>query len=466
MKKRAELPKTCALFLTALLLAMGCRTSPTVTDAPIAEQAEEAQDTHPELRPLEGELAELAEEMTRQAESVRGLLLKEPLEIVEGNAEVVAWLLDRELEELRESGDLAAEQATLTAFGFIPSDLDYEELILDLYEEQVRGLYDHREGMLLVVPPEHSEVGDDDPWLPEEEERLQLSMFLLHEIVHALQDQHFDLSRFLDEEMTLDESHATRALVEGDATYAMYELLLQAAGGSLADLPTLEPIVEAIKQELEAPEHASLRDAPLYIKETLLFSYLQGLVFVHALHSVGGWEAVNAAFDSPPSTTQQLMQPERYFDGVVGDRLMMPPVAELKAAGYEIKDEGAMGELGLRLFLAEHIGKEPGPGPSCAWAGDAYSVFTKDEEAPIAVWILALEDTASTSALLELLEGAGFGPASFTVGRLEEDMLAVVTNSSDAVATSVLESLSEATREPVERAPFRLAPQEQALEKD
>lgn len=115
---------------------------------------------------------------------------------------------------------------------------------------------------------------------------------LIHEMVHALQDQHFGLAR-LHEAAGSDAELAASALIEGDATLTMIELVPRAAA------------------MLDVPVHAS-RD------RRRAFLYAQGARYVRALKERGGWEAVNAAYRNPPRTTAQVLHPEGVKPVTVG----------------------------------------------------------------------------------------------------------------------------------------------------
>jgi hypothetical protein len=441
----------------AATLALACATGPAAR-SPEAEAGVTAPaDGRPPMRRLEGDLAEVATEMSGAAQSVRGLLFKRPVKMIEGTPEVVDWLLRRELDALASTGELMADQLTLEAFGFLPHEGDYEALLLDLYQEQVRGLYDHREQLLLVVPLT-VETGDE---AAAAQAKAEAGLFLLHELVHALQDQHFDLGRFLDETHTVDEAQAARGLVEGDATFAMYEhFVTQLTGRSLAEEESLEHIRMGFRMAMDGPDHAQLREAPLYLRETMMFAYLEGLLFVHALHGEGGWAAVNQAFETPPTTTQQILHPERFFAGEAGDAVVLPPMASLEAAGYESVAGGRLGELGVRLFLAERSDEAPGPGVACGWAGDAYVVHRRDGAPPVAVWAVAFGDAAQAGAFLAAVEAAGGRPGAPTLHAraLGESMVGLVTWLPDALAAEVLADLESTERSASPSRPFTVPP--------
>ena len=112
---------------------------------------------------------------------------------------------------------------------------------------------------------------------------------LIHEMVHALQDQHFGLAQLHQSTFGSDAELARAALIEGDATYTMIELLKK-----------------------EQPRVAAMLDAPLEKAKNLqnAFLYAQGARYVKALKERGGWPAVNAAYRFPPRTTAAILHPE------------------------------------------------------------------------------------------------------------------------------------------------------------
>src|SRR5262249_55778652 len=96
---------------------------------------------------------------------------------------------------------------------------------------------------------------------------------LIHEMVHALQDQHFDLGKLKARlhvgKLDSDAERALAALIEGDATYTMIEVLKK-----------------------DQPKVAMMLEAPLEKAKNLdnAFLYVQGARYVKALKERGGWE--------------------------------------------------------------------------------------------------------------------------------------------------------------------------------
>ncbi len=114
---------------------------------------------------------------------------------------------------------------------------------------------------------------------------------LIHEMVHALQDQHFDLGKLKAklhaDSYGSDAELALAALIEGDATYTMIEVLKK-----------------------EQPKVAGMLDLPLTKAKNLerAFLYAEGARYVKALKERGGWEAVNNAYKFPPRNTASILE--------------------------------------------------------------------------------------------------------------------------------------------------------------
>src|SRR5690606_10114950 len=94
-------------------------------------------------------------------------------------------------------------------------------------------------------------------------------------------------------------------------------------------------------------------NAPLVVRESLIFPYIDGLFFVGALKEKGGWEAVDAVYDDPPMSTEQIIHPEKYLDrdDPVAVRFDLPrPLLSWR----NIYDD-VSGELGAYLILKQHL---------------------------------------------------------------------------------------------------------------
>jgi hypothetical protein len=119
---------------------------------------------------------------------------------------------------------------------------------------------------------------------------------LVHELVHAAQDQRFDLTSEQYRGGTQDHDLAIDGLIEGDANFVETEYRQRCASGEWECVST--------------PSQQGGSDGPppnLGILLTVFQPYSDGPVYVSSLKSQGGWDAVNDEFDSPPTSTEQVI---------------------------------------------------------------------------------------------------------------------------------------------------------------
>ncbi|MFM7149619.1 MAG: DUF6782 family putative metallopeptidase, partial [Gemmataceae bacterium] len=126
---------------------------------------------------------------------------------------------------------------------------------------------------------------------------------LVHEMVHALQDQHFGLAKLHSAQFDSDQELAMAALIEGDATYTMIELL-----------------------QKEQPFVAKMLDTDLAKAKNLqnAFLYGQGAKFVRDVQKKGGWKAVDQRYRFRPTSTATILHPDQRISPVnlgVGKRI-------------------------------------------------------------------------------------------------------------------------------------------------
>src|SRR5205807_4997815 len=93
------------------------------------------------------------------------------------------------------------------AMGALPAGTDLRQAVHRFLSTQVIGYYDSDSKQLVFI-------GTNSPTPPER-------MTLAHELTHALDDQHFDLSRLdtLANRCLDEESQAARGIVEGSAVF-------------------------------------------------------------------------------------------------------------------------------------------------------------------------------------------------------------------------------------------------------
>ncbi|MBV0924375.1 Hvo_1808 family surface protein [Halomicroarcula limicola] len=138
---------------------------------------------------------------------------------------------------------------------------------------------------------------------------------LVHELTHALQHQTGLLdSAFRSPTLSSDARTGLLGLVEGDANYVMARYDARCANGTWECLPR----DASASVSGDGDESAGDADGPdgvnLGVYLTGYQPYSDGPALVADIRERGGWDAVDAAYDSPPVSTEQTIHPERYPD--------------------------------------------------------------------------------------------------------------------------------------------------------
>jgi len=265
--------------------------------------------------------------------------------------------LDAETDEARE----ARQGRALAVLGELPLGTDLPRLLRRIQAESVLGFYlpgRAPKGRLYV----RSSRGLD-PYA---------RVILAHEFTHALTDQHYDLTRSDRLAAAIgrdDEETAYSALAEGDATLVMQRYLRE----------RLTPAEQAAAGLASAGDRTPRRDAaPAVIREPMLFPYQEGLRFVFLLYQAGGWAAVNRAYRDPPTSTEQILHPDRYL--VRRDRpqkVTVPDVSGRLGAGWGRGTEIGFGELDVRLLLHTRLPPSTAEAAAAGWDGGRLRTFER-----------------------------------------------------------------------------------------
>jgi hypothetical protein len=261
------------------------------------------------------------------------------------------------------------EGLALQLLGFVPLQFDYEAAEYHLLEEQLAGYYEPADGTMYMA----SDLGDDEA-----------NATLAHELVHALQDQHYNLQeRSKYRQGDGDRSEAVSALAEGDATSAMFDVMITqaspGAGRTALDLPD-ELFADQIRRGMSQLQETG---APRVMRSSLAAPYIYGTLFVHALRRRGGWEAVDRAWTDPPTTSEQIMHVDKWLAHEPPLRVQAPPFATL-GSGWKAADEDSEGELGTRVAFEEWMDETKAAEASAGWGGDRGVLLRNGSQAAFA----------------------------------------------------------------------------------
>ena len=316
-------------------------------------------------------------------EEVRGLKFEHVPVPVFVTADEMTRRVQAQVHESLSPEATAAEGRALVALGALPSGTDLEALVLDSLGAQVAGYYDPATGELVVARSSKSGHLDGTT-----------RTVLAHELDHALADQAVGLPDIDGPPPpgTEDAALAQLALVEGDATLAM-----QLYG--LAHVPLLEQLTGLAGQLASEEDLAAM---PYFLQRNLTFPYLEGLSFACALFESGGWTAVDHAYRALPTTSAQVLYPERYL---AGEGAVDPRDPGAPGGAWVADPRRALGAAELQ-WLLEAPGGDPRDAVdhpaqrAAAWGGGEVQVWT---------------DGVRTSAGLALVQHAGQTPLCATM---------------------------------------------------
>jgi tetratricopeptide (TPR) repeat protein len=273
--------------------------------------------------------------------------------------------------------ELETTEKLYRVLGLIDEDYDLVENQIAVLREYVAGLYDSEQEEIYLILDRYA----SDLWL---------EVTYAHEYTHALQDQHFDLDSLEDRSLTTDSRLALQALIEGDATLVMVEYAYEHLFQMSFDRSDL---LEAIRQV----EQGEYEGAPTVVRETEAFPYEQGIVFAAALVERGGWEQMNQAFRDPPQTTEQVMHPDKYLAGEVGQPPAVGNLRSVLGEGWEELSRDVLGELFIRVYLERDLGSEEALVAAEGWDGDT-AVFLSNQDEGHELFALRIHWDAESSA--------------------------------------------------------------------
>lgn len=368
-------------LVAALILVLSACGS----DADAARQAPTAQDTL--VLSDDAELRALASEMLPDLAARSGLGLREPVRLERrSRAQLERYLrvkLDEELPDERARNLGLAYQR----LGLVPDSLDLRELLLSVYLEQVAGFYDPDSTALFVLDDQPAET---------------LRPLLLHELVHAVQDQWVDLDALTGPEVGNDRRMAAQAAIEGHATLVMLEYMTEAIRGSGVDLASIPDMADQLRPALEAmrEQYPALAAAPRVIQEGLLFPYLEGAGFVLRV-----WQArperVAPFGPDLPASTEQVLRPERFLS----DPPDRPTEVRLVAREGRVLLDDVLGQAELEILLHDVVGATSDA--AFGWDGDRWMlVAPADGSAERLVWASVWDDAESRDRVGGLLRRA------------------------------------------------------------
>ena len=256
--------------------------------------------------------------------------------------------------------------------------------------EAVEGFYQPSENRIVLITADA-----DAPTVDEQT--------LLHEFVHALQDQRHDLTSPAFRGETQDSDLAVTGVFEGEARYLEYQYQERCeTDWDCFDRP--------------ATGGGGSGSTNLGVLFTLLQPYADGPPYIHEIVESEGWEGVDDRFEEPPQTSREIIHREpiepvdiafedeaidgweRYPDqGVAGaetaGEASMFVMFWYQAREYDAEtiDPGAIRDTTHEYQQYNYVSE-----PSSGWLGDELVPYQRDDEDGY-VWTIEWESRQDTA---------------------------------------------------------------------
>ena len=303
------------------------------------------------------------DEILKIVSRLRSLDIKQSVKSSFKTKEEIKHAVLKDLDENTPREEFEASQKTLVVLGLVSASFDLRDYVVQLLREQVAGFYDPKAKEFYLAA-----------WLPLSDQKRVIA----HELVHALQDQHFNLRRFEKwPKGDSDAELAAHALVEGEATLVMIEYDFEQQGMKF-DIARVGSLTDSLLEQdsdSDAKNYPVLAGAPKVLKENLQFPYLYGAGFVGAVLKNRSWRGLDASYERLPSSTEQIMHPERFLVRDDPVKIEIPDLAVALGPDWKKADADVNGEFGYLVALAEFIPKSAARLAAAGWGGDRYMLY-------------------------------------------------------------------------------------------
>lgn len=367
--QRAGMPALVAMILIGVLVAAGFGVWYLERDEPI--------EWDPEL-----------ESLVRFVEKERGLEFE--------HAVPVDYFSDEEWDEEISSGGSAAltdeetdeienALAYLRALGLAEGDIDLVGQIDEYSLAGILALYDFDSHRIKI----HAERDDDLP--------VDVRGTLVHELTHALQDQHFDIASMY--EASDPNSFAVQALVEGDAVNV-----------ESAWVETLSPDEQDDYYAVAEEGVDSIDDIELPVAFQIQFGapYALGPSLAYMLQSTRP-DRLDDAFRDSPTSDEHVFDPVTYLEGDLPREVKTPGIPDRA----DELDSGSLGSLAWYVLLSERIDAHRALEAADGWGGDAYVQYRDGDQVCLRVRYIGDTDAETKDLRAALSEWVDTLPSDF-----------------------------------------------------
>jgi hypothetical protein len=309
--------------------------------------------------------------LRNQLSSIRGLSFIDDVPVVAESTEGLKEYVDTDLQPNMRGKDLDDISAAYEKLGLLPHGANLRSGLLSFYSAEAMALYDSKTKRVVFVgnPSGRSDAltgaGIDEK-------------VLVHELTHALQDQHFLVGDRLRHSNNGDASLALRSVAEGDAILTEYAFSF---GGLNEWLPGYVARVFG-----GAGDDAAPSAVPMIVADKVRFQYLAGVRFVSHFLGKDGSLSVDLLYKYPPLSTEQILHPEKYLEAPDPPiRIELKGLSGMFSSEWREIENDTLGELMVQCLFKQFIGPEGAAAVAEGWGGDRFVAYRNGNEVAF-VW--------------------------------------------------------------------------------
>lgn len=285
------------------------------------------------------ELEAVTDEIRVELEELRGDKFLQPVQVKITDKDGLLAYLKQRIGAFTTPEQWVADSTQARLLGLIPADLDLLATTYSMLEGQVGGFYDPASSSFYLMD---SFTGG------------MARVILSHELVHALDDQLFDLDAGMRDRLkSADAGFAYQALCEGSAQLISMRWVI-------GHMNSLSP--SDLEQASLGTE--SLAAAPAFLWKPLLAAYMAGNNFLDLGYRLQRRElrkaasqskTIAAAFASPPRSSEQVLHPSKYWNAESLDEPIQVSHGTAPE-GWTERSRTTLGELILAILVEDEAG--------------------------------------------------------------------------------------------------------------
>lgn len=314
----------------------------------------------------ESSLKSKMENILFEIESIRNLRVSKPVPVGVKSTKELNKYLSKTIEKEYPDSEIRKEKLLYQHFGIVEKSMDFKEALLNLYTQQIAGLYDDKSKEFFIIERTGQENSDGET-----------DIVVSHELVHAIQDQNFNIDKYVRKNTNNDSISAKMAVIEGEATVVSMQYIFTQSPLFAGNVPDIESMMD---NPLVKLLDTTSRNIPGFFKEQLYFPYTKGSKFIQSLHKHfdKDWSKMNILYKNPPVSTEQILHPEKYLKNEKPENILMSK--KILDNEFKLVDSNSLGEFFMFNLFLEYLSENNSKIASEGWNGDKIQLYANKKD--------------------------------------------------------------------------------------